>query len=118
VKEHVTSAAKNIYTKIYVGGNYSNPGSGSSVAMNGHVYYGNIVEPSYTNFNAGKTQLSTLPSSSSPIDFGYYEWLATHIVEGPLWVREGATLGEGGVTTTIYNMYERCKGLIINNQPF
>jgi hypothetical protein len=51
--------------------------------MNGHVYYGNIVEPSYTNFNAGKTQLSTLPSSSSlPIDFGYYEWLATHIVSG------------------------------------
>jgi hypothetical protein len=50
------------------------------VAINGHVYYGNIVEPCYTNFNGGKTKL--MSSSTSPIDFGYYEWLATHIVSG------------------------------------
>jgi hypothetical protein len=64
---------------MYVGGKYSNPGT-ASIAINGPVYYGNTEEPSYTNFNGGKTELSTM--KTPPVDFGYYEWLATHVVSG------------------------------------
>ena len=65
---------------MYVGGKYTYPGT-ASIAINGPVYYGNIEEPSYTNFNGGKTKLSTM-TTSPPVDFGYYEWLATHVVSG------------------------------------
>ena len=78
-KEDTVSAAKNVYKKMYVGGNLSNPSS-SSVTVGGHVYYGSITEPINTNFNGGKTKLSDLPNP--PIDFEYYEWLATHIEGG------------------------------------
>ena len=39
-----------------------------------------IIEPINTNFNGGKTKLSTM--GSPPVNFAYYEWLATHLVAG------------------------------------
>ena len=80
-KEDTVSAAKNVYKKMYVGGNLSNPSS-STVTVGGHVYYGSITEPINTNFNGGMTKLSDLPPNNPPIDFEYYEWLATHIEAG------------------------------------
>ena len=78
-KEDTVSAAKNVYKKMYVGGNLSNPGS-NTVTVGGHVYYGSITEPIGINFNGGKTKLSDLSNPS--LDFKYYEWLATHIDAG------------------------------------
>ena len=78
-KENAASAAQTVYKKMFVGGNFSNPGT-SSITVNGHVYYGDIIEPINTNFNVGKTKLSTM--SSPPVNFAYYEWLATHLVAG------------------------------------
>ena len=79
-KENVNSAAHNVYTQMYVGGNLRNPYSQSSIAVDGHVYYSSMTEPINTNFNGGKTKLSDM--SSPPLDFEYYEWLATHINAG------------------------------------
>ena len=76
-KENAASAAKTVYKNMFVGGNFSNPGN-STITVNGHVYYGDIKEPIKTNFNGGNTKLSTM--IAPPLDFGYYEWLATHIV--------------------------------------
>lgn len=78
-KERTNSAAKNVYKKMFVGGNLNNPGQ-STVTVSGHVYYGTITEPINTNFNGGKTKLSDM--SSPPLDFEYYEWLATRITAG------------------------------------
>jgi hypothetical protein len=76
---NAASAAKNVYKNMFVGGNLSNPGT-SSIAVNGHVYHGDIIMPINTNFNGGKTKLSLM--SSPPLAFAYYEWLATHLVAG------------------------------------
>jgi hypothetical protein len=78
-KENAASAAKTVYKNMFVGGNFSNPGT-SSITVNGHVYHGDIIEPINTNFNGGKTKLSTM--GSPPVNFAYYEWLATHLVAG------------------------------------
>lgn len=79
IKEDTDNAAKNVYKNMYVGGTLSNP-SQSTVTVGGHVYYGSITEPINMNFNGGKSKLSDL--SESPLDFEYYEWLATHITAG------------------------------------
>ena len=78
-KGDATTAAKNVYTKMYVGGTLSNPSS-STVAVNGQVHYGKMQSPIRMNFNGGKTQLG--PLDTHPVDFEYYEWLATHILPG------------------------------------
>ncbi len=78
-KEGANSAAKNVYKKMYVGGNLRNP-SQSTVTVGGHVYYGSITWPINMNFNGGKTKLDDM--SSPPLDFEYYEWLASHINAG------------------------------------
>ena len=75
-KGQTKNGAKNVYTKMFVGGDLSNP-SQSSVTAGGHVYYGSITDPINMNFNGGKTKLSGM--NSPPLDFEYYEWLATHI---------------------------------------
>lgn len=74
----MTSAAKNVYKNVFVGGKLRNP-STSSVVVNGHVYYG-ALNAKNMNFNGGKTELSTL--SAPPVDFDRYEYLATHIEAG------------------------------------
>lgn len=79
VKGNAASAAKTVYKNMFVGGNFSNPGT-SSITVNGHVYHGDIIEPINTNFNGGKTKLSSM--STPPLAFAYYEWLATHLVAG------------------------------------
>ena len=78
-KGDARTAAKTVYKNMFVGGNLSNPGT-SSIAVNGHVYHGDIIEPINANFNGGKTKLSSM--SSPPLTFAYYEWLATHLVAG------------------------------------
>mmetsp|Transcript_19385 Transcript_19385/g.42160 ORF Transcript_19385/g.42160 Transcript_19385/m.42160 type:complete len:278 (+) Transcript_19385:144-977(+) len=78
-KERTINTAKNVYRKIFVGGSLRNP-SQSTVTVGGHVYYGSLREPINTNFNGGGTKLSDV--SSPPLDFDYYEWLATNIMEG------------------------------------
>ena len=78
-KDNTNSAAKNVYKKMFVGGNLQNPGQ-NTVTVGGHVYYGSLTEPINTNFNGGKTKLSDI--SSPPLDFEYYEWLATRISAG------------------------------------
>ena len=78
-KDDTANAAKNVYKKMFVGGTLSNPSS-STVTINGRVHYGEMLEPIMTNFNGGKTQLN--PLDTYPVDFEYYEWLATHILPG------------------------------------
>lgn len=78
-KEDVASAAKSVYKNMFVGGSLSNPGT-SSITVNGHVYHGDIIEPINTNFNGGRTKLSSM--GYPPVAFAYYEWLAAHLVAG------------------------------------
>ncbi|KAL7552796.1 hypothetical protein ACHAWF_016052, partial [Thalassiosira exigua] len=79
IEENTNSAAKNVYKKMFVGGNLRNP-SQSSITVGGHVYYGSMTLPINTNFNGGKTQLSD--AGAPPLDFEYYKWLAMHIKAG------------------------------------
>jgi len=101
-KDDAATAAKNVYTKMFVGGTLSNPSS-SSVTINGRVHYGAMLEPIMTNFNGGKTQLGSL--DTYPVDFEYYEWLATHILPGQYnYGREVIVVEEPKIGC--YNMYD------------
>lgn len=75
-KENARTAAKIVSKNMYVGGALSNPDPSSTIVVNGHLYYGDILGTINTNFNGGKTQLSTM--ATPPINLAYYEWLATH----------------------------------------
>ena len=79
-KDKANSAVKLIYSKMFVGGELNRAGT-HSITVNGHVYYGSLGSGVW-NFNGGSTDLSTLSPANYPIDFGYYEWLATKIKPG------------------------------------
>ena len=80
-----TTNPHSVYTNVWVEGQLKNPTPSSNVAIGGMVYFGSInwhTGNSGFSFNGGKTKLSTIPTSTWPIDFAQLEWLANNIKAG------------------------------------
>jgi hypothetical protein len=79
--EDATSAAKNIYNGIAVGGTFTESSTdGQNTVINGMSYYGNLQDGLDIKFNQGDKQITSL--SDIPLDFSQFEWLAQNIQQG------------------------------------